>query len=335
MYINVLECRIIENETITNESNLKIKYLGRNVLAPKLNKGDTIGIVAPSNFLRGDQRELIDNLVNKLNDLGFKVKFGKNLFNKDKYDTSAGSSKQRAKDFNDMISDDQIKAIWCFQGGDTANQILDLIDFKELKSNPKIILGKSDIDVLLLAVNKVTNLITFHGCDAKLGNKREFDYEYTQKYFLERLVNKGNEIKPSHKWKCLREGKVEGKLLGCNLSSILKLAGTQYFPNFDGAILFLEGYKPNCRQTIYRLTQLKLMGVFDKIKGIVVGHIFGDDKNNTFESLVFDLTKEFNLPLLKIEEFGHYCPHTFLPIGANVLLDATNKKLKITNDFLS
>jgi len=150
------------------------------------------------------------------------------------------------------------------------------------------------------------------------------------------LFEKSNKIEPSEDWTCVNQGEAEGKIIGCNLTSILKLAGTEYFPDFTNSILFLETYRSCPTEIIWQLTQLEQIGVFDKIKGIVVGNNFGFQGDNfKVEEIVNDLLVRYNFPILKINEFGHYQPHAFLPIGAKVKLDATNKSIKIIEDFLN
>ncbi|MEA3515546.1 MAG: LD-carboxypeptidase [Nanoarchaeota archaeon] len=311
----------------------------------KLKKGDTIGIVTPSKPITQDQRYLFDNTIDYLNQLGFNVIYAKNALSIDKYGVSGGTVEQRAEDINHMFSDEKIKAIWCAQGGDTANQILDFLDYELIKNNPKIFMGKSDIDLLSLAINKMTGLITFHAPDPKLGKATDFDFEYSKKAFNERLI-KGEIgiIERSSEWKCIRKGKATGSIIGCNITSILKLAGTKYFPDFNKKILFVESYTSGINDIIYELTQLKQIGVFDKISGIVGGYIYGFqdkkyldknpkiDKNGNkvnFEDIVLDVTKDYDFPILKINEFGHYCPNAFIPINCKAEVDATDLSIKI------
>ncbi|MCK4745279.1 hypothetical protein KAS41_04415, partial [Candidatus Parcubacteria bacterium] len=94
----------------------------------------------------------------------------------------------------------------------------------------------------------------------------------------------------------------------------------------------------------YKLTQLKQTGVFEKITGIVIGYIYGfqdkkqlqqnpkldkDGNKVNYEDIILDIVKNYNFPILKINEFGHCCPNAILPIGVKVRLDATNKKIVI------
>ena len=134
--------------------------------------------------------------------------------------------------------------------------------------------------------------------------------------------------------------KFSGEIVGCNSKSILKLLGTSFFPDFDKKILFLEDHKPNVSGLISRITQLKQVGVFDKISALVIGHIFEYDGEETeshlnYEDIVYNLLKEYDFPILKIDEFGHYFPHAFLPLGAKVEFDISKgMKLIIKDEFL-
>ncbi len=315
------------------------------MLPNRLKKGDTIGIITPSKPILKNQKMIINNAIKYLKTIGLNTVFSKNAFLKDKYGVSGGTAKERANDINNLFSDKKINAIWCVQGGETANEILDLIDYELIKKNPKIFLGKSDIDLLHLAINKKTGLIVFHSPDIKIGKKLDMDFKYSKKWFIKRMFNgKIDKIEKSTDWKIIRNGSAEGKIVGCNLSSILKLAGTEYFPNFKNTILFLEGYMSDIKTIIYKLTQLKQTGVFEKITGIVIGYIYGfqdkkqlqqnpkldkDGNKVNYEDIILDIVKNYNFPILKINEFGHCCPNAILPIGVKVRLDATNKKIVI------
>lgn len=302
------------------------------MLGKRFEKGNTITIIAPSGPVHLDRRHEIENFVNYVKEFDLKVKFSDNFEARDKYEVTAGTPKERADDLNSAFSNKDTDVVWCLQGGDCVNEILDLIDYDAIKKNPKLIMGKSDIDILLLAVNKMTDLITIHCCDPKIGSNKEMDFDYTKEWFVKRMFEGSKEIAPSGEWKCLREGAAEGKILGCNPTSILKLAGTKYFPDFTDSILFLEFYKSEPAEVVFQMTQLKHLGVLDKVKGIVVGHCFGFDSEFLPEDIVLEMVPD--LPIMKIREFGHYQPHLFLPIGARVKMDGDNLKLEIIEEIV-
>ncbi|MDC1205342.1 LD-carboxypeptidase [Candidatus Pacebacteria bacterium] len=305
------------------------------MFARSLQSGDTIGIIAPSKPFSEEKRFELDNFIEYMKTQDINVVLSEHFYSQEDKSIGSVSAENRASDINSMFTDKDIDAIWCFQGGDPANQTLDLIDYDLVTENPKLFLGKSDIDVLLLALNKMTGLVTFHTCDTKIGSNKEMDFEYTKNWFKKRLFEKSKTIEPSEEWICVNKGEAEGRLLGCNPVSILKLAGTKYFPDFTDSILFIETYKSDPKETRVHLTQLKQAGVFDKIKGVVIGNNFEFSSEEVrAEEVIGDFLTEYNFPILKTNEFGHYQPHAFLPVGTKVRLDATNKTIDIVEDFL-
>ena len=156
----------------------------------KLKKGDTIAIVAPSNPISEERRYLLDNAIDFLKKSGFNVTLSKNALIKDEYGVSAGTPEQRA------------------------DEILDLIDYNLIKENPKIFMGMSDIDVLLMAINKKTGLITFNTSDPKMGRDLELDIKYSQDSFADRIIEgKSGLIKNNSEWKPIRKGLASGKIM--------------------------------------------------------------------------------------------------------------------------
>jgi len=310
------------------------------MIPDRLHKGDMIGIVSPSSFLAKETQGLLSNAIEILKKYDLKVVLAKNALAVDKYGVSAGSPEQRASDINEMFANQNIKCISCSKGGDTANGVLELIDYDLIRKNPKIFSGLSDNTVLINAIHHKTGLVTFHGTDLKAGNKDEyFDSEYSHEEFKKRLMDgKIGEINKISEWKCVRKGKAKGKILGGNINCMLKLAGTPYMPDLAGSILLLEGYHLDIKRITFLFAQLKQMGVFDKIAGIVVGYVYGFEKDEQcdkegnrvyFEDILLEATKDYPFPILKMQEFGHKCPSTVLPIGCMAELDAGQKSFRI------
>lgn len=295
------------------------------ILKPrKLDKGDIIGVVSPSEPIENPETdEQFKSGIKFLENLGFKIKFGKFL--------SSKSPREKAEDINEMFRDSKINAIIASQGGETANALLSFLDYETIRKNPKIFIGISDITVLLDAINKKTGLITFHGNDVKWGFGRK-PTDYDKDEFLDTLSNKKlKEIPSNSERKIIREGKAAGKLIGGNLSCVLKLAGTEYFPDFSDSILFIEEYKPTTEEIEYRLNQFKQIGVFNLVRGIVVGHIDGMKKSDKreFEDILLEITKEYKFPILKTNDLGHNCPNTVIPVGIKAEVDCKNKTFRL------
>lgn len=304
--------------------------------ALRLRKNDKIGIISPSNPITEDLVPQFNKGIDFLKKLGFEVVVAKNALS-----ITLGYSatpEEKAEDINAMFKDPSIKAIICSQGGATANICLSLLDWEAIKKNPKIFLGISDITVLLNAIYAETGLITFHGNDVMWGFGRELK-PYDKQEFIDRFVNgKIGLINNSGERATIRGGTVEGKLLGGNLGCLLKLAGTTYFPNFEESILFLESYGFSPEGSYCNFVQLEQMGVFDKVKGIIVGYIYdeyADQRRVHMEDILEKATSKYHLPILKVNDFGHNCPNTVIPVGAKVKLNADEKTIEILEECIT
>ena len=159
------------------------------MIPSKLKKGDTIGVIAPSNYIEKDDLEYINASIALMEASGFKVKFGKYVFE----DTLGygTSPEKRAADINWAFKDDEVKAIMCVKGGEDSNTTLDYIDYEMIKKHPKIICGFSDNTSILNAIHEKTGLVTYHGPTFKSLTSWETGYAYKQfiKTFAENTEN--------------------------------------------------------------------------------------------------------------------------------------------------
>lgn len=303
------------------------------MLASKINYGDTIGVVGVSNSMHlnnryADFKRALIFLSNK----GFKIKVGKYIL--EDYYGSCGTKEQKAEDFMNMFKDDKVKAIICLEGGETCNTFLDLLDYDEIKKHPKILVGYSDITVLLQTIYSKTGLITFSGPDfLAFGLEyREEQYKIFEDAFINKKLTK---FDSGHK-KCVREGATKGKIIGTNLGCMMYLLGTEYLPDMNNKILFIESFKTSINECQRRFTQLKQNGIFDKINGIVIGYNYDLQKDgNTYpqmEDILLEYTKEYNFPIIKCNDFGHMIVNSIIPIGCDININ--NDNIAIAGDFL-
>lgn len=302
------------------------------VLIPhRLMAGDTIGVIAPSDPVLPDQEHNLQMGIQYLGDMGFQVKCGAHIHaNTLGYAATPG---EKADDINHMFADPEVKAIICAQGGDTANAPLDLINWELIQHNPKILLGLSDITVLLNAIYHRTGLVTFHGNDILWGFGNNL-VEYERSEIIRTLIDAEiGPIPPHGERATIRGGHARGTLLGGNLRCLLKLAGTPYWPDFSGAILFLEAFEISASACHTALVQMQHMGVFDQIHGAVVGYIYSMQHNHSprphMEDILLEVTQQYAFPILKMNDFGHVCPNTVLPVGGEVDLDADQGVLSV------
>ncbi|MEI6895253.1 MAG: LD-carboxypeptidase [Colwellia sp.] len=304
--------------------------------AKRLKSGDTIGLIAPSSNTWEDEE--IHFAMDVLRSFGFKVKAGKYLFQR--YGYLAGKDKDRAWDVNDMFENKDVDGIFCLRGGYGSPRILPYLDFDIMAKNPKVLVGYSDVTALLNAIHSKTGLITFHGPIA-----RQNFSEYTLKNLKKILINP--EIKTSlaappefeamegraekdNRLTLITQGIAQGRLIGGNLSLMVKLVGSPYEPDYQDKILFLEDVEEAPYRVDGMLTHLRLAGRLQKLAGIVFGKCtdcLSDGSSLSIEEVIKDRLGDLGIPVLKGMMIGHIDDMATMPIGALVTLDASNKRI--------
>ncbi len=309
----------------------------KSMLANKLNYGDTIGVVGVSNSLQlQNKQELFYKAEELFQRKGFKIKRGKYLL--EDYYGSAGTREQKAEDFMNMFQDKEVKAIICLDGGETCNTFIDLLDYEVIKQNPKILVGYSDITVLIQTLYKETGLVTFHGpCFVNYGEETaEERFEEFENVFINRRIKKFYQGEK----KIIRgKGTFISKNIGTNLGSMMYLVGTEYFPDMTDKILLIESYRTSPNECQRRFANLKQAGVFDKVKAVVIGYNYDLQKNGDvypqMEDILLEYTKEYNFPIIKCNDFGHQIVNCILPIGVDTKIDIENRKVEFIGNFLN
>ncbi|MCP4354666.1 MAG: LD-carboxypeptidase [Proteobacteria bacterium] len=314
-----------------------------------LKKGDTVGIIAPSQPV-GGCKDMFDNGVKTLEEMGLKVKVGKNVFKQNFY--NAGTIEERLSDIHDMYKDKEVKAILMALGGTTANNLLDCLDYSLIKQNPKMFLGISDGTTLLNAIHAETGQVTYHGPD--LCFTFGLPMSYTIKKNIEDTLfeNDTKEIilKPLSQeefkyslhlekeydgWNVLRNGVSEGKLIGGHIDCLMGplWSGQLKLEDFDNKILFLEGTTP-CGKLDRSFQNLKSYGVFDKIKGLIIGHFEWSKEseeswNRDIKDIAMQYVAEYDYPVLQIGELGHCVKNYAFPIGVVAKINTEQEQITI------
>lgn len=293
----------------------------------KLKIGDTIGVVAPSSPIIGNNIEELNKAKEIVEKSGFKVKYSKNLFsNTNGYSSTA---KEKAEDINEMFADKEVKMIWCAKGGNNSNSTFEYLDYELIKKNPKIICGYSDITSITNMITEKTGLVTFSGTNFKTIATDETDFSYKQA--LSRFVNGSLELgTENEEYITIQEGKTSGELIGGNLSLIRGMVAGKYSLEFTDKILFLEelGFETDPAGTSNNLYYMKQNGVFDKIKGLWIGN-YEHESGISLEKIITDVLEgEYKFPIIKSNNFGHIERKTVIPIGTKAEIN-TNEKVKI------
>ena len=302
------------------------------IIPQKLKKGNTIGVIAPSDPIIGIKIEELNKAREMIEKTGFKVKYAKNLFS----NTNGYSStpEEKAEDINTMFADKEIKMIWCAKGGGNSNSTFEYIDYENIKQNPKIICGYSDANSLTNIITEKTGLVTFCGTNFKTIATDETDYSYKQaiKRFVEGSLEIGQE---GEEYNTIKEGTAEGRLIGGNLWATKQLISGKYSINFKDKILLLEefGLESEPAMVSNYLYYMKQNGIFDQIKGIWIGY-YEHESNISLEKIVIDtIGNKYKFPIIKSNNFGHTETKTVIPIGTKALIDTTRDvKIKLVEN---
>lgn len=278
-----------------------------------LNKGDKIGIISCSNGLNIKNKKLIDELKLNLKSLDIEMVEGDTLYAKE-YNLFSGTGEEKARALEKLFLDKDIKMIFDISGGDLANEVLEFLDFNLIKENPKPFFGYSDLTVLLNAIYSQCDITTYNYQLRNLVGK--FKEEQMQNFKASFIEGKEDIFNLDYKW--INGSHLEGIVVGGNIRCLLKLAGTKYMPDFKDKILFLESFSGNSAKMVTYITQYKNLGVFNEIKGIILGEFTEMERENLKPDIVEILKRvigEINIPILKTRDLGHGADAKCIPIG--------------------
>ncbi|HAT4146643.1 TPA: LD-carboxypeptidase [Clostridium perfringens] len=283
-----------------------------------LNKGDKIGVISCSNGLSIKNKNIIDELKLNLKSLDIDMVEGDTLYAKE-YNLFSGTGEEKARALEKLFLDKDIKMIFDISGGDLANEALDFLDFDLIKENPKPFFGYSDLTVLLNAIYSQCHITTYNYQLRNLIGK--FKEEQMQNFKASFIEGKEDIFNLDYKW--INGSHLEGIVVGGNIRCLLKLAGTKYMPDFKDKILFLESFSGNSAKMITYITQYKNLGVFNEVKGIILGEFTEMEREDLKPDIVEILKRvigEINIPISKTRDLGHGADAKCIPIGKYLIL---------------
>jgi muramoyltetrapeptide carboxypeptidase len=319
---------------------------------PRLNPADTIGIIAPASA--PPDPKAVDHSVAVLKKLGFKPKLAPNV--RKRFGFLAGSDRERASDLMKMFTDKTVNAILCLRGGYGTPRLLGLLDYKTIRSHPKVFIGFSDITALHCAFLLKSDLVSFHGpmlnSDLIKPDCPSFTIESLLRTVsraaapgrLTHSLNRSSQRSVVPKVTALRRGIVSGNLMGGNLSLLCALIGTPYEPSFKNKILFFEDVDEPPYRFDRMLTYLLNTGLLQQVAGVAVGTNANseDPKAKTakeYRQTLTDVLKErlgpLKVPVVMNLPFGHVPLNATIPIGVRATLDANKCDLIITEPAVS
>jgi muramoyltetrapeptide carboxypeptidase len=298
----------------------------RITIPPYLQKGDTIGIVAPAGFM---PIEKMQTCIETLDSWGYNVQMGATTHS-DSQNYFSGTDEERLNDLQQMLDDRNIKAVLCARGGYGTSRIVDRINFKKFRKHPKWIIGFSDITVLHSHLFSNYKIASLHAPMAAAFN----DGEFNNPFILS--LKDALEGKPSH-YECEpnafnKTGETKGPLVGGNLSLIAHLIGTKSDIKTKNKILFLEDVGEYLYNVDRLLLQLKRSGKLDKLAGLIIGG-FTDSKDTerpfgkSVYDIVYEHVNEFDFPICFGFPVSHDKENYALKVGAKYQLQIQNDKV--------
>ncbi len=310
----------------------------RTILKPRrLARGATVGLVSPASATWVSEELAI--IEETLATLGLKAKLGRHALDRRGY--LAGKDHDRAADINAMFADDAVDAVLCVRGGWGSNRILSLLDYRTIAAHPKILLGYSDITALLNAIHAKTGLVTFHG-PVGVSSWTPFSIDALRRVTFEaEAVTLENPKRPDEgqvmtkdRIQTITPGTARGRLLGGNLTVLTAMLGSDYLPNWSGAILFLEDTNENIYRIDRMMTQLKLAGVLDRISGLVFGKCTkctpGEGYGSlTLEEVLNDHIRPLKIPAWQGAMIGHIDSQFTLPVGIRAEINAEQGRITL------
>lgn len=273
------------------------------ITPPTLKKGDTVGIISPA---RKITKEELDASVKMLENWGLKVRLGKNLFGE--YHQFSGSDAERAADFQQMINDDEVKAIVCARGGYGSVRLLDRIDFSPLLKNPKWVVGYSDITVFHSVLASKYGLETIHGImpiNFPEDGQANDSTESLRSILFGQSPNYRADAHPLN-----RNGVATGQIIGGNLSILYSLSGTDVDICTKGKILVLEDLDEYLYHVDRMMMNLKRSGKLEGLAGLIVGGMTEMNDNTvpygkTAEEIIREAVEEYDYPVCFGFPVGH------------------------------
>ncbi len=298
----------------------------RSLVKPlRLEKGDRVRLVAPAGpfdprLLEAGQRVLAG--------LGLVPVVDGQEFAREGF--LAGADRARARRLTAALGEETTQAVWCIRGGYGTARLLRWLDLPALRRHPKLLVGFSDVTALLVQLASPGGFVTIHGPVITQLPRLLIVHLRWLASLLFGMQTPG-EV-PLGATRTLVPGKVEGRLMAGNLSTLVSLAGTSFAPDLRGAVLCLEDVNEQAYRLDRLFWQLASAGLLAGVRGIVLGDLVGctpGGGRHSARRVLEEAVSALRLPSVSGRGFGHGRRNLALPIGARVRLDAGAGTLRL------
>ncbi|MBS1911380.1 MAG: LD-carboxypeptidase [Bacteroidetes bacterium] len=309
---------------------------------PRLRRGATIGIVAPSSPQRDDER--LRNGIRYFESLGYTVRCGEHLWKRLGY--LAGTDDERIEDLNAMIRDPDVRMIVAGRGGYGMTRIIDRVDYRALRRDPKIIVGFSDLTALNMALLKRSGLVSFSGAMAgvdlwDIGNIDPLTEEIFWRAITSTRPLRMIRQPEGHPIESLHRGTAEGWLLAGNLTLLASITGTPFLPAGNDAVFMCEEIGEEAYRVDRLLSQLWNSGLLKRANAIAFG-AFTNAKPTRIsvdplpmEAVLSEYVQRAGVPAIGGLLYGHIPTKLTLPLGVRVRIDGTRATMRVLESGVS
>ncbi len=290
-----------------------------------LSKGDLVAIISTA---RKVSLEELQPAMHLLKFWGLEVVIGKTIGAEEHQ--FAGNESLRTSDFQSMLDNPNIKAIWCARGGYGTVRIIDKLDFTEFKKSPKWIVGYSDVTVM----HSHLHHLGFETIHAQMPVEIDKKTETTKETLRQALFGEDYEISYKSPNSLSRQGIGRGQLVGGNLSILYSLCGSPSALTTEGKILFIEDLDEYLYHIDRMMQNLKRNGYFENLAGLIVGGMT-DMKDNTVpygktaEEIIMETVADYDFPVCFDFPGGHLVDNRTLIMGGEVTMKVTSEIVRI------
>ena len=286
----------------------------------KMKNGGVLGVAAPSSPF---DETAFQQGISMLEFMGFQMRIPDGIFERDGF--LAGTDAQRAAVLHGLFRNPEVQGIVCARGGYGSMRLLSLLDFDLIASNPKPLIGFSDVTALLETIHGKTGLVCFHGpvvtSLAKTDGAGLKGFEDILKEGVWGMEGSGGAV--------IREGSAEGLLKGGNLTTLCHLTGTAFAPKLDGSILMLEDVGEAPYRIDRMLTQMKMAGLFDHVRAVVAGRFDRCGEARDITEVFRRAFQDFHIPVVLDFPFGHGSENLAFPVGGRARFDTDSMKVSM------
>ena len=298
------------------------------IIPSKINKGDEVILIAPSRKVDLSALEITEEWLKKQNLVPLR---GEHILKEE--GIFAGTDSERKHDLQWAFDHPTAKVIWCYRGGYGSVRLLEDINPSGFLEKPKWIVGFSDITFMHCFSNIILNTASIHSTmpinipdNTSKSMKSLSDFLFYGGLQYEWKENKHNKY-----------GQIKGKIVGGNLTVLCATLGTNYQPDFEGNILFIEDIDEYYYAIDRLLWQLKFAGVFHHIGGLILGHFTKMKDNKTpfglsIEEMVLEKVQEFDFPVAFDFPGGHENENWTMPLGVDMNFTVTKNRINLSTN---